>query len=61
MGAPFLQVTLPPLPSQRMAGNGKGGGAALMAEIMRKEGHTRSDMQKIVSQIPHLAKCVLPL
>ncbi len=43
------------LGQQRFAGSGKGQAGTLMAEILKQQGHARSDMRKILDQLPHFA------
>ncbi len=40
---------------QRLVGSGKGGGAQLLADIMTKQGYARTDMRKILDQLPQFS------
>jgi hypothetical protein len=54
----YTTVSLPSgLGQQRLAGSGKGQAGQLMAEILKQQGHARTDMRKILDQLPHFLGC----
>lgn len=48
----YTQVTLPAAPQHMLMATGKASGAQLLTNVLEKGGYTRTDMRKILDQLP---------